>query len=55
MLREIISEKGEELLLSVLPAQTREIQEILIKETDSKATIELITLNQQKEGDEILK
>ena len=51
----ILSEKEDELIMSILPSQLREIQEILVKETDNNATVELITLNQQNTIDQLLK
>ena len=51
----ILSEKEDELIMSILPSQLRQIQEILIKETDNNATVELITLNQQNNIDQVLK
>jgi len=55
MASKILSEKEDELIMSILPSQLRQIQEILIKETDNNATVELITLNQQNNIDQVLK
>ena len=48
-------EQDDEIIMTILPSQLRQIQELFEKETEGKATCELITLNQQKNQDEILK
>ena len=53
--REIVLEQNDEIIMTILPSQLRQIQELFEKETEGKATCELITLNQQKNQDEILK
>jgi len=53
--KEIVLEQDEEIIMTILPSQLRQIQELFEKETEGKATCELITLNQQKNQDEILK
>ena len=53
--REIVLEQDDEIIMTILPSQLRQIQELFEKETEGKATCELITLNQQKNQDEILK
>ena len=47
-------EDSKELNLTIAPNQLKQIQDILIKETDGKGSVELITLNKQKANDEII-
>ena len=54
ILSEKVSEESKELNLTIAPNQLKQIQDILIKETDGKGSVELITLNKQKANDEII-
>lgn len=55
---EILSEKAngeiKELNLTIAPNQLKQIQDILVKDTGGKGSVELISLNKQKANDEII-
>lgn len=43
-----------QLNIMIMPHQLKEIQQIFLKETNGKASVELISLNKQKSSDEQL-
>ena len=43
-----------QLNIMIMPHQLKEIQQIFLKETTGKASVELISLNKQKSSDEQL-
>ena len=54
MLSKTEKESGLELNITVAPNQVKQIQDILLKETEGKGNVELISLNKQKATDEIM-